>query len=144
MIVPDVNLLIYAVNRDAPHHDAARAWMEHSLSGSEPVGLPWLVVIAFLRLTTHPRIFEAPLETDSALGIVAGWLAQPCARPLEPGDRHWLILSQLLRDSGTAGNLTNDAHLAAIAIEHDACLHSADNDFQRFAELRFHNPLAEH
>ena len=143
MIVPDVNLLVYAINEDTSHHERARAWLEHYLSGSETVGLPWLVLVAFLRLTTHPRIFAAPLETETALDIVTGWLAQPCIRPIEPGDRHWLVLSQLLRQSGTAGNLTNDAHLAAIAIEHHACLHSADNDFRRFPDLNFHNPLAQ-
>jgi len=100
-----------------------------------------MLCVAFLRLTTHPRIFETPLSTDAALDYVNRWLAQPCARPLEPGERHWLILSQLLRDAGTAGNLTNDAHLAALAIEHGACLHSADTDFLRFQALNFHNPL---
>lgn len=142
MIVPDVNLLVYVVNQDAAHHERARAWLEKTLSGSETVGLPWLVSIAFLRLTTHPRIFRHPLEPEAALQFVTGWLAQPCVHPLDPGKRHWLIFSQLLRQSGTAGNLTNDAHLAAIAIEHDACLHSADNDFRRFPELKHHNPLA--
>jgi toxin-antitoxin system PIN domain toxin len=143
VIVPDVNLLIYAVNQDAPHHQRARTWLEQTLSGSETVGLPWLALVAFLRLTTHPRIFETPLETSVALALVNSWLAQPCAQPLNPGERHWLILSQLLRQSGAAGNLTNDAHLAAIAIEHHATLHSADNDFRRFPELKFHNPLTD-
>jgi len=142
VIVPDVNLLIYAINRDATHHDRARQWLESVLSGSEPVGLPWLVIIAFLRLTTQPRIFDQPLPPDVALDIISGWLAQPCARPLNPGERHWLILSRLLRQDGTAGNLTNDAHLATIAIEHDACLNSADNDFRRFAGLVYFNPLS--
>ncbi|MGY6630531.1 MAG: TA system VapC family ribonuclease toxin [Wenzhouxiangella sp.] len=143
MIVPDVNLLVYAVNEDSPHHQRSRDWLEQTLSGSETVGLPWLVLVAFLRLTTHPRIFQYPLETATALDVIGTWLAQPCTRPLEPGERHWLILSQLLRQSGTAGNLTNDAHLAAIAIAHNACLHSADNDFRRFPELKHHNPLAD-
>jgi uncharacterized protein len=143
MIIPDVNLLVYAVNQDAPNHQRARAWLEQTLSGSETVGLPWLVLVAFLRLTTHPRIFETPLETASALDYVNGWLAQPCARAVEPGDRHWLVLSQLLRNAGSAGNLSNDAHLAAIAIEHNATLHSADNDFRRFPKLKFKNPLAD-
>lgn len=141
MIVPDTNLLIYAINRDAPHHERARAWLEDLLSSAEPVGLPWLVLIAFLRLTTHPRIFETPLATEAALDYVNHWLAQPCARALDPGERHWLILSQLLRKDGTAGNLTNDAHLAALAIEHGACLHTADTDFLRFPDLNVHNPL---
>ena len=142
MIVPDVNLLMYAVNSDLPQHERARHWLEDRLSGTEPVGMPWLVLTAFLRLTTHPRIFDAPLEVSTALNFATSWLAQPCVHALNPGERHWLILSQLLRQTGTAGNLTSDAHLAAIAIEHDAWLHSADQDFRRFPGLKFHNPLA--
>ena len=143
MIVPDVNLLIYAVNQNAPQHERARSWLESALSGSEPVGLPWLVLVAFLRLTTNKRVFESPLTAAQALDLVTGWLSQPCALALNPGERHWLILSRLLLRAGTAGNLTNDAHLAAIAIEHNARLYSADNDFRRFAGLNFENPLDE-
>ena len=143
MIVPDVNLLIYAVNQNAPQHERARSWLESTLSGSEPVGLPWLVLVAFLRLTTNKRVFESPLTATQALDLVTGWLSQPCALALNPGERHWLILSRLLLRAGTAGNLTNDAHLAAIAIEHNARLYSADNDFRRFAGLNFENPLDE-
>ena len=142
MILPDANLLIYAVNKDAPHHHAARAWLENALSGTTPVGLTWLVLLAFIRLTTNPRIFESPLKPDAALDLVSGWLEQPCVTLVNPGDRHWLILSRLLRQDGTAGNLTNDAHLAALAIEHDATLHSADNDFRRFGELDYVNPIS--
>ena len=143
MIVPDVNLLVYAVNLNAPQHERARSWLESALSGSEPVGLPWLVLVAFLRLTTNKRVFELPLTATQALDLVTGWLSQPCALALNPGERHWLILSRLLLRAGTAGNLTNDAHLAAIAIEHNARLYSADNDFRRFADLNFENPLDE-
>lgn len=141
MIVPDANLLIYAVNQDARHHETARSWFETVLSGTTAVGMSWLVLIAFIRLTTNPRIFDSPIAPESALDIVSGWLEQPCVVPVNPGDRHWLILSRLLRRDGTAGNLTNDAHLAALAIEHDATLFSADNDFRRFEELRYSNPL---
>lgn len=142
MIVPDANLLIYAVNRDAPHHEAARTWLEGVLSGTTVVGLPWLVLIAFIRLTTNPRIFESPLAPESSLDLVSGWLEQPCVVLVNPGDRHWLILSRLLRRDGTAGNLTNDAHLAALAIEYAATLYSADNDFRRFEGLDYVNPIS--
>ncbi|MEE4331327.1 MAG: type II toxin-antitoxin system VapC family toxin [Wenzhouxiangella sp.] len=144
MIVPDVNLLVYAINADAPQHERARVWWDEALSGSETVGMTWLVMTSFLRLTTHSRVFRNPMTSNQALAFTTSWLAQPCVEAIAPGDRHWLVLSQLLRDSGTAGNLTNDAHLAAIAIEHDACLHSADNDFHRFPGLKHHNPLAPH
>lgn len=141
MILPDANLLVYAVNRDTAHHEAARSWLEKTLSGTKTVGIPWLVLIAFVRLTTNPRIFEWPLSPESALDIVSGWLEQPCVVPVNPGDRHWLILSRLLRRDGTAGNLTNDAHLAALAIEYNATLYSADHDFRRFGGVDYANPL---
>lgn len=141
MIVPDANLLIYAVNQDAAAHAPAREWLQQTLSGDTPVGLTWLVLIAFIRITTHPRILAHPLSAEQALSYVSGWLEQPYVKPLHPGDRHWLILSRLLREHTTGGNLTNDAHLAAIAIEHGGVLASADHDFQRFEGLAFCNPL---
>lgn len=141
MIVPDANLLIYAVNREAPAHSESRAWLEKTLSGSTPVGMSWLVLVAFIRITTHPRILQRPLSSLQALDFVGGWLEQPFVTPLNPGERHWLILSRLLRSHGAGGNLTNDAHLAAIAIEHGGTLCSVDHDFQRFDGLEFFNPL---
>jgi toxin-antitoxin system PIN domain toxin len=141
VILPDANLLIYAVNRDTPLHVPARAWLERVLSGTEPVALVWMVLLAFIRITTNPRIFAKPLATDHALAYVDGWLRQPHVRPLSPGDRHWMIVEGLLRTSGSAGNLVNDAHLAAIAIEHGCTLYSADHDFQRFSGLDFVDPL---
>lgn len=141
LIVPDANLLIYAVNHDAPNHRFARDWLEEVLSGSTPVGLAWLVLIAFIRITTHPRILQKPLSSQAAVDYVAGWLEQPFVTALNPGERHWMILSRLLSNHGAGGNLTNDAHLAAIAIEHGATLASADHDFQRFEGLEFFNPL---
>lgn len=141
MILIDTNLLVYAVNQDAPRHLAARNWLEETLSGTTPVGLPWLVLLAFVRLTTNYRILASPLRVEQALQYVEGWLAQPCVTTLNPGDHHWLILSRLLRESGSAGNLTNDAHLAAIAIEQGCSLYSADNDFKRFPGLTHVNPV---
>lgn len=141
MILPDANLLIYAVNRDAPHHPQARHWLEQTLSGHEPVGLAWIVVLAFLRITTHPRVFDRPLAAEQALDYLEGWLSQPYVRPVTPGEKHWLILSRLLRASGSAGNLTSDAHLAAISIEQGGVIHSADHDFRRFDGLEYVNPM---
>ena len=141
MIVPDVNLLIYAVNRDSPHHDSARAWLEETLSGNRPVGLAWIVILAFLRLTTRGTIFATPLSPEQALEYVDEWLALPLVRPLSPSGQHWGILRYLLRAAGTAGNLSTDAHLATLAIEHGATLASADNDFRRFAGLDYVNPV---
>jgi len=141
VILVDTNLLIYAVNRDAPLHDGARDWLETTLSSTTIVGLPWMVLIAFLRLTTNPRVVQSPVSIDQALTVVDGWLKQPYVMPLNPGERHWAILNRLLLSSGSAGNLTNDAHLAAIAIEQGYALYSADNDFRRFEGLEHVNPL---
>lgn len=141
MILIDVNLLVYSVDRDAPQHQQANAWLNKTLSTDIVVGLPWIVIVAFLRIVTHPKIMPRPLTTEQALDCVNDWLQQPYVGPLNPGERHWMILQRLLYNSGAAGNLTNDAHLAAMAIEHGYAVYSADNDFKRFAGLEHVNPL---
>jgi hypothetical protein len=138
----DLNLLLYAVNRDSPQHQRARSWLERTLGDDEPVGLSWVVVLGFLRLATSPRVFPRPLAPDQAVAAVDGWLAQPAVVTVAPGAEHWRVLRNLLTESGTAGNLTTDAHLAALAIEHGAELCSTDGDFARFRRLRWLNPLA--
>jgi toxin-antitoxin system PIN domain toxin len=143
VIVVDLNLLVYAVNRDSARHAAAKAWVEEILSGDEPVGIPWIVVLGFLRLTTNPRVFPKPIRSEQALAIVDDWFARPAVVPLSPTERHWAVLRDLLSDAGTAGNLTTDAHLAALAIENGAELCSTDADFGRFKTLRRRNPLAQ-
>ncbi len=141
MIVVDVNLLIYAVNEDAPHHRRMRAWLETVLSGTETVGFPWIVLLAFLRLTTRAGLFRHPLRVETAFELVDGWLQQPAVVVIEPTARHLRTLRDLILPLGTGGNLTSDAHLAALAIEHGATLCSADNDFARFPKLRWRNPV---
>ena len=141
MILVDANLLLYAVNPDLPQHMPARRWWEAALSGTEAVGIPWVVMLAFLRLTTHPRVFERPLDVGRALGYMDEWLAQPVTALVAPGPHHWPILRNLLDASGTAGNLTTGAHIAALALEHGYAVYSADNDFRRFAGLKYVNPL---
>lgn len=137
----DLNLLLYAVNRDSAPHRRAKAWLDGLLSGDEAVAIPWVVLLGFLRLTTNARILPNPLTAAQAIAVVDGWLAAPCVVALYPGDEHWRILRELLEASGTAGNLTTDAHLAALAIEHGCELCSADGDFARFPVLRWTNPL---
>lgn len=141
MIVPDVNLLVHAYNSDSDVHEAARAWLEDLLSGTAAVGFSWIAMLGFLRITTHRRVMARPLDVQTAISHVRGWLAQPYARVLEPTPRHAEVLFRLLVDLGTAGNLTTDAHLAALAIEHQAEIHSTDADFTRFRGLRWRNPL---
>jgi hypothetical protein len=143
VILVDANLLIYAVDADAPQHPRARRWLEDTLSGTTRVGLPWLVLLAFLRVTTREGILVRSLTPGQALAYVDSWLAQPNVEPVGPGPTHWRVLRNLLRSTGTAGNLTSDAHLAALAIEYGAGLCSTDNDFKRFPGVDHVNPLAD-
>ena len=142
MKLVDVNLLIYAINASSPHHQAAKKWLEAGLESSDPVGLAWVVVLAFLRLTTNPRVMPSPMSVEKACEIVDTWLELPGVRLVQPGPDHWRILCELFGDLGTGANLTTDAHLAALAIEHGARLYSTDNDFSRFKGLRWENPTA--
>lgn len=141
MIVPDLNLLLYAVDESTPHHARAVGWWTEALTGLEPIGLPWVTVLGFVRLTTNPRVFEHPLSGEAAVDIAAGWFRAPHVAPLDPGPRHLGIARELIAASGAAGNLVTDVHLAALAIEHGATLLSADHDFARFPGLNWRNPL---
>jgi uncharacterized protein len=143
VILVDANVLIYAVDGDSPHHVPARRWLEARLSGTTQVGFAWIVLLAFLRITTRRGIFRSPLSVERALSYVDAWVDQPLARVVVPGDGHWAVLRLLLASSGTAGNLTSDAHLAALAIEHRAALASTDNDFRRFEGVKHINPLRD-
>jgi len=138
----DVNLLLYAVDISAPRHRPARRWLEERLSGTETFAFAWIVLLAFLRLSTNPRVFAEPLTPTEAFDLMEGWLAQPCATLVHPTDRHAAVLREILEPLGTAGNLTTDAHLAALSIEHGAELCSSDSDFSRFAGVLWHDPLA--
>ncbi len=141
MKLPDANLLIYALDSSSPKHQVARAWLDGTLSGTEPVGLAWLVLLSVVRLTTHPSVFAHPYQPEEAFDVIDGWLAQPCATIVHPTDRHGAVLRSLLAPLGTGGNLTNDAHLAALGIEHNAIVYSCDADFSRFPRLEWIDPL---
>jgi toxin-antitoxin system PIN domain toxin len=141
MILVDANLLLYAYHPRAPQHEKSRAWLEAALSAPELIRFAWLTLWAFLRIATNPRAFERPLSTSEAEAAISSWLAQPAAGILEPGERHWDILRQLVRDGQTTGPLVMDAVLAAIAIEHGATIFTTDRDFSRFSGLRWTNPL---
>ncbi|HXG65256.1 MAG TPA: type II toxin-antitoxin system VapC family toxin [Blastocatellia bacterium] len=143
MVIADANLLLYAYNADDPRHEQAKAWLEASLSSPQLFGLSWLVITAFLRIGTSPRIFAKPLTRQEATRIVSLWLDQPMVRMLIPGERHWAILKQLIDEGQAVGNLVMDAHLAALAIEHGAVLCTTDRDFMRFPGLRIENPLQD-
>ena len=126
MKIVDINLLIYAINKDTPHHSKAKNWLEDSLSSDEPFGFAWVVILGFLRIVTNGRIMPAPLTPDVALELIEDWLQQPPSLTIVPSHQHRSILKELLSPLGTAANLTSDAHLAALAIEHGARLYSTD------------------
>ncbi|HVE68559.1 MAG TPA: type II toxin-antitoxin system VapC family toxin [Solirubrobacteraceae bacterium] len=140
MKLADVNVLVYAVDAGAVHHDAAREWLEAALSGAETVAFAWTAIMGFLRVATHPAASDDPFSVDEAIDLVEGWLGQPPAVVVNPTERHSAILRDLLGPLRVGGDLVPDAHLAALAIEHGAELVSFDNDFARFAGLRWVNP----
>lgn len=141
MIIPDVNLLVYAYNSDAPHHQQAKTWWEQGVRGRQPVAIPWVVALGFLRIMTSRAVLPRPMGVGTALGHVRSWLDQPTVLLLQPGPRHLGILTSF----GEAGVLTaalmTDAHIAALAIENQATVHSNDSDFSRFPGLHWTNPL---
>ena len=135
-------MLLYAVNEDAPLHGPARAWLDGALGGTEAVGFAWIVLLAFLRLSTRPDLFPRPLEQDAAFDVVGAWLDAPATVTVHPTARHFEVLRGLLGPVGTAANLVNDAHLAALSVEHGATLVSYDRDFGRFPGVRWEQPSA--
>ena len=141
MIVPDVNLLLCAYDRGAPHHGASSRWWEDLMNGDVRVGVPWLVSTGFLRVITHPSVLARPASPPEAVDYVREWFRYPHVTPLDPGPDHMIHLSRNLVAAGVGGNLVADAHIAAIAIEYQAEVHSNDTDFSRFPGLLWRNPL---
>jgi hypothetical protein len=142
MTLIDANLLLYAHDSSSVHHKAARGWLEARFSKPEPIGLAWVVLLAFLRVATNRRLREDAPSVAEAVEIVSGWLKRPTVTLLNPGERHWEIFRRLLQEGQAPGPLVMDAHLAALAIEHGATLATTDKDFTRFPGLKFFNPLS--
>lgn len=142
MILIDANLLLYAYHAGALQHGAAKRWLEEVLSGPDPVGLSWSTILAFLRIGTNPRVFERPYRIDEAVAIVQQWLDCPAVSVLQPGERFWTILKELLSEAHAEAAMVSDAALAALSIEHGATLYSTDRDFRRFRRLKLRDPLA--
>lgn len=140
MKLVDANVLLYAVDEDAVHHAVARNWLDRALSGEAGVGFAWVPLLAFVRLITKVGLFPAPLGVEAAMSQVDDWLAQPPARIVTPTARHSAVLGGLLAGTGTGGNLVNDAHLAALSIEHRAQVVSFDVDFSRFQGVSWESP----
>jgi uncharacterized protein len=132
VVIVDANVLLYAVDRSSAHHETARTWLDTALAGSEAVALAWIALLAFLRIGTNRAILPTPMTVEQATGQVETWLTAPAAVVAAPTPRHVALLRGLLRETGTGGNLTTDAHLAALAIEYGADIVSYDRDFGRF------------
>lgn len=141
MILPDINLLLYAYDSKSLYHAKAVEWWQRCLSGSEPVGLASVVLFGFLRIATNGRVFQEPMTPSEAAGHIRSWLAQPIAQVLEPQTDHIGRVLQILETLGTAGNLVTDAQIAALAIEYEAELHTADADFLRIPGVHWLNPI---
>lgn len=141
MILPDVNVLVHAYNTGAANHPQARAWWERTLSDPEPVALPWVVILGYVRIMTNPRVLPRPVAVVDAARDVRSWLGCPQVTIIQPLEKHADLFFGFITTLGKGANLTTDAHLAALAIEHGARIASTDTDFARFNGVRWFNPL---
>jgi toxin-antitoxin system PIN domain toxin len=138
-----VNVYVHAFRDAAPDHGRYRSWLLAALNAEEPVGVSELVLSGFVRIVTHPRVFDPPDTVDAALTFADAVRAQPAAIPVAPGERHWAIFERLCRAAGVKGHLVPDAYLAALAIETGAEFVTADRDYARFPGLRWRHPLSD-
>ena len=143
MIIPDINLLLYAYFTVFPLHEPARRWWEGVGESGEEVGIPPPVLFGFVRIATDRRVFVPPMDLQTATGVVEEWLSLPGIRILRPGTHHVKIAFDLLRAAAFSRDLTTDAQIAAYALENRGTIHTADSDFSRFPDVRYIDPLAE-
>ena len=141
MIVPDVNVLIYAYSETSPLHVKAKDWWEGLLNGSEEIGLPWSVSTGFVRLMANPMVVSPILEPLASWNVVSDWFEYPHVVPLNPGRNHIELMRETLGVAGISHSVVTDAHIAAIALEHDGEVHSKDSRFGRIPGLRWVDPL---
>jgi len=142
VILVDANVLLYAYHPRAEVHAKCRRWIEGAFSGDEPVAVAWVTLLAFVRISTNPRVFEQPLLASEAVAIVSSWLARPAVSVLDAGEACWEIFRELLVTAQVTGPLVMDAFLAALALENGATLATTDRDFARFPKLKLVNPAA--
>jgi uncharacterized protein len=140
-MIVDANVLLYAVDAGSPFHQPAKAWLETALNEPARVGLPWASLLAFQRISTHPRASLSPLTPSVAWSFVTDWLDADATWVPVPGERHAEIVRDLIVAGDLRGNLVSDAHLAALAIEHGVGVCSADSDFARFPQINWVNPV---
>jgi toxin-antitoxin system PIN domain toxin len=141
VVLPDVNVLVYAHREDAADHHAYREWLERVINSDESYGVSDLVLNGFTRIVTHPKVFRTPSTLADAFAFAVQMRAQPNCIRVEPGVRHWQIFDRLCRESGARGNLVPDAYFAAMAIESGCEWVTTDRDYSRFKGLRWRHPL---
>ena len=142
MIVIDTNLLLYAYSAPSSKQEKAQAWLEKTFSGGEPVGLPWQVISAFLRIASNPKLPRLRRPVEEVTRVVDEWLSQATVQVLVPGDDHWSIFRRMMLEGQASGDLVSDAQIAALTVEYGGVLHTTDRDFARFPGLRWKNPLS--
>lgn len=143
MILPDANLILYAFIKDFPQHQKSKAWLERTINDEKTIGLAWQVITAFIRIGTNPKIFKTPMtikQVEDRIGLLQSYSN---VIVIAPSEKHWQIFLKLLKDTNATGDLVMDAHLAALAIEHNARIATTDSDFKIFPDLKFFNPLKE-
>jgi toxin-antitoxin system PIN domain toxin len=138
--IVDVNVLIYATDTETKHHDTAKPWLDAAMSGAETIGLPTAVTLAYVRLTTNPKVFRSPMSVQQSIGAAETWVQRSNVVVPAPTERHYRLVEELLNATGTGGNLVTDAHLGALAIEHGASVVSYDRDFARFPRVVWEHP----
>jgi toxin-antitoxin system PIN domain toxin len=141
VICPDINLLLYATFSTYKQHPKANQWWNSILSGSQNVSLSHVVVLGFIRIATHPKVFSSPLTLNQAIDVVDGWLKQPNVELIAPSPHHWENLKKMLIAGDSGGNLVTDAHIAALAADYGLIIYSNDTDFARFSGIKWVNPL---
>jgi len=142
LIVIDANLLLYAYNARTAQHAAARTWLNEQFASGKEIGLPMQSILAFVRISTNPKLSDVSSPVATAIAVADSWLTLPNVRILVPGPGHWPVFKGLCLATALTCDLSTDAHLAALAMEYNATLYSTDRDFARFPGLRWRNPLA--
>lgn len=142
MIIPDVNLLVYAFSKKSPWHDAASRWWTAAMNGTEDIGIATSVALGFVRLLSNPKVVDRPVRPEVLLRVVESWLDFPRVRLVGPGFRHFEAMAALFAQSSAQFDLTTDIHIAALAMEHRAVVHTNDSDFGRFPRVKIFNPLS--
>jgi uncharacterized protein len=142
LILIDANILIYAYSSSSPHHLLAKDWLEDAINQRLEIGLPWVVLLAFMRIMTSKLPFKITYSREEVIQVIDDLLTQSNVTVLEPSGNHWSVLKNTLVTGQVSRNLFNDAHLAALSIEHEATICSTDLDFSRFDGLRLINPIS--